>query len=54
VLNILLFAVVIVVLILISSTLSGIYSAAVYRFAADKETDVFFSPELVESAFRKK
>ncbi len=54
ILNILLFVVVIVFLILISSTLSGIYSAAVYRFAAGKETDVFFSPELVESAFRKK
>ncbi len=54
VLSILLFVGVIVVLILISSTLSGIYSAAVYRFAAGKETVGFFSPELVENAFRKK
>jgi hypothetical protein len=42
------------VLILISSTLSGIYSAAVYRFAAGKKADLFFSDELVESAFRMK
>ena len=42
------------VLILISSTLSGIYSAAVYRFAAGKKSDQFFSEELVESAFRLK
>lgn len=53
-LNILLFVGVIVVLVLISSTLSGIYSAAVYRFAAGKESDVFFSQDLVESAFRTK
>jgi len=53
-LNILLFVIVIVALILISSTLSGIYSAAVYRFASGKKTDIFFSPELVESAFRTK
>jgi hypothetical protein len=52
VLSILLFVGLIVALILLSSTLSGIYSAAVYRFAAGKDTDVFFSPELVESAFR--
>ena len=42
------------VLILISSTLSGIYSAAVYRFAAGKKSDQFFSEGLVESAFRLK
>ena len=54
VLSISVFVVITTALILISSTLSGIYSAAVYRFAAGKETDQFFSPELVESAFRMK
>jgi hypothetical protein len=54
VLSVLLFVGVVVVLILLSSTLSGIYSAAVYRFAAGKGTDGFFSEELVESAFRTK
>lgn len=54
VLSSVLFVAVVVVLILLSSTLSGIYSAAVYRFAAGKTTDVFFSQELVESAFRPK
>lgn len=51
-LSVVLFVVIVVALALLSSTLGGIYSAAVYRFAAGKDTDVFFSRELVESAFR--
>jgi hypothetical protein len=39
---------------LISSTLSGIYAAAVYRFAAEGETGGYFQPELVQNAFRRK
>jgi hypothetical protein len=39
---------------LVSSTLSGIYAAAVYRYAETGETGVFFRRELVEGAFRPK
>ena len=39
---------------LVSSTLSGIYAAAVYRFAAEGETGGYFQPELVQNAFRRK
>jgi hypothetical protein len=39
---------------LLSSTLSGIYSAAVYRYAVDGETGDFFSPDLIEDTFRIK
>ena len=45
---------IILVLALISSTLSGIYSAAVYRYAVNGETGVFFQKEMVENAFRLK
>ena len=38
----------------ISSTLSGIYSAAVYRYAAEGEIGGAFSPEMIQSAFRAK
>jgi hypothetical protein len=38
----------------ISSTLTGIYSAAVYRFAAEGEVGGAFSAEMVQSAFRPK
>jgi Family of unknown function (DUF6159) len=38
----------------ISSTLTGIYSAAVYRFAAEGEIGGGFSAEMIESAFRTK
>ena len=48
------FVVVIIGLGLLNSTLGGIYSAAVYRFAAGKDADVFFSQDLVKSAFRSK
>ena len=39
---------------LINSTLNGIYVAAVYRYAAEGETDSFFDREMVEEAFRLK
>ena len=39
---------------LISSTLSGIYTAALYRYAAQGEIGGTFSPELVRNAFRTK
>lgn len=54
VLSIILFAAVFVALILLNATLNGIYSAAVYRFAAGKDTDIFFSQDLVKNAFRPK
>jgi hypothetical protein len=37
---------------LISATLSGIYEAAVYRYAAEGKIDGFFRPELIQNAFR--
>jgi hypothetical protein len=39
---------------LVSSTLNGIYVAAVYRYAAAGEASGFFSEELVQGAFRQK
>ena len=39
---------------LINSTLKGIYVAAVYRYAAEGETDSFFDKEMIEGAFRLK
>jgi hypothetical protein len=42
------------VLALLSSTLGGIYSAAVYRYAADGEVSKQFDPELIRNAFLTK
>jgi Family of unknown function (DUF6159) len=39
---------------LISSTLQGIYAAAIYRFATEGDPGHFFSPDLVQNAFRTK
>jgi len=39
---------------LVSSALSGIYAAAVYRYAAEGETGTFFTPAIVKGAFRRK
>jgi hypothetical protein len=39
---------------LLGSTLSGIYSAAVYRYAVDGEAGDFFSADLMENTFRVK
>jgi hypothetical protein len=43
-----------VALALLSSTLGGIYSAAVYRFAAEGDTGGKFAPELIQGAFQAK
>lgn len=37
---------------LLNSTMSGIFAAAVYRFATQGEAGTFFPPSLVERAFR--
>ena len=50
----LLFVLVFVFMGLISSTLNGIYVAAVYRYAAEGEASGFFSAEMVREAFRLK
>lgn len=44
----------IIVLSLLSSTLNGIYAAAVYRYAAEAETGSYFERKYVEGAFRLK
>jgi hypothetical protein len=46
------FVLALVLLGLINSTLSGIYVAAVYRYAAEGEASGFFSEEMVREAFR--
>ena len=43
-----------VVLALLNATLGGIYSAAVYRYAAEGELSAQFAPELIRDAFRTK
>jgi hypothetical protein len=43
-----------VFLALINSTLSGIYTAAVYQYAVTGETGQYFRQDLVENAFRPK
>jgi len=50
----LLFVLMFVFMGLISSTLTGIYVAAVYRYAAEGEASGFFSEEMVRGAFRLK
>jgi hypothetical protein len=39
---------------LVSSTLSGIYAAALYRYAAEGDAGTFFSADLVKDAFQRK
>lgn len=39
---------------LVSSALSGIYAAALYRYAAEGETGAFFTTDMVRGAFRRK
>nr|NIV28680.1 hypothetical protein [Anaerolineae bacterium] len=48
------FVLILVFMGLISSTLNGIYVAAVYRYAAEGEASGFFSEEMVQGAFRLK
>ncbi len=45
---------VIVGLSLLSSTLTGIYQAALYRYAANGETGGYFTADLIQDAFREK
>jgi len=54
VLAILAFVLVLVFLGLINSTLSGIYTAAVYQYAVTGETSDYFRQDLVQNAFRRK
>jgi len=49
-----LFVLALLVLGILSSTLSGIYQAAVYQYAAEGKSDGFFSQDLVANAFRRK
>lgn len=51
---ILLLVLLIMALSLISSTLSGIYIAAVYRYATTGDTGSYFDPEMVKGAFKVK
>ena len=37
---------------LVNATLSGIYTAAVYRYAAEGDVSAGFEPEMVRDAFR--
>ena len=39
---------------LLNATLSGIYAAALYRYAADGNTSGYFEQELIANAFRQK
>ena len=39
---------------LVSSALSGVYAAAVYRYAAEGQSDGYFTPAMVKRAFREK
>ena len=48
------FVTIVLVLALISSALSGIYSAAVYRYAAEGQLSEHFSRDLVTEAFHAK
>ncbi|MCK4897648.1 MAG: hypothetical protein KAS38_02635 [Anaerolineales bacterium] len=48
------FVLVLVFLGLINSTLTGIYVAAVYRYAAEGEASGFFDEEMIQGAFRLK
>jgi hypothetical protein len=50
----LLFAFILIAVGLIQSTLNGIYTAAVYQYAADGQTGSFFDPMLIKEAFRPK
>ena len=44
----------VIVLALISSTLSGIYTAAVYRYATTGDTGGYFDANMVKGAFKVK
>jgi hypothetical protein len=50
----LVFVMIFVLLGLVNSTLSGIYVAAVYRYAAEGATSGYFDAEMVQGAFKQK
>ena len=54
VLAVLVLVLVLVFLGLMSSTLSGIYTAAVYQYAVTGETSSYFRQDMVQQAFRSK
>jgi hypothetical protein len=39
---------------LVNATLTGIYTAAVYQYAAEGQLEGFFEPELIQAAFRQR
>ena len=45
------FFIALLLLALVSATLTGIYTAAVYQYAADGQLEGFFDPELIQAAF---
>jgi hypothetical protein len=47
-------AIVLTGIVLVGSALSGIFTAALYRYAAEGESDGYFAPEMVQGAFRPK
>jgi hypothetical protein len=38
----------------IGAALKGIFTAALYRYAADGQTDTYFRPDLIQGAFTPK
>jgi len=54
VLTVVALVVAILALSLLSSTLSGIYQAALYRYATDGDTGGYFSEDLIQGAFKPK
>ena len=47
-------ALVVIMIGLASTTLNGIYTAAVYQYASTGDTGTYFDPELIKNAFRNK
>lgn len=47
-------AVILTAIALVGSALQGIFTAALYRYAAEGETSAYFAPDLVQGAFRVK
>jgi hypothetical protein len=54
VIGIIFYVLLLVLLALVHSTLSGIYTAAVYQFATDGKVSGFFDQSLVQNAFKQK
>ena len=54
VLTMIVLIVLVIALGVLNSTLSGIYQAALYRYAVDGDAGEFFDPELIQGAFKPK